>query len=183
MLEITIDGIDFWDEVTERFTQTDSVTLQLEHSLISLSKWESKWEIPFLRPEEKTTEQTIDYIRFMNLTPDVDPTVFERITNADFRRVSEYIEAKMTATWFNDKNKKGAAKKATEVITSELIYYWMISLTIPFEAQYWHLNRLLTLIKVCDNKNSQPEKLSKSEIAARNRALNEERRAKMKTSG
>lgn len=183
MLELILPEFESWDEVDSKFVTTEAVTLELEHSLVALSKWESKWEIPFLGEGDKTNDQTMDYIRCMTLTPDVDPEVYHRITNDHIRQVSAYIEAKMTATWVSERNKQGAGRKAPEIITSELIYYWMISMTIPFETQHWHLNRLLMLIKVCGNKNSAPEKLSKSEIAARNKALNEERKAKMKTRG
>lgn len=182
MLTVRIPKVEYFDEAKQEFLYTEAVTLELEHSLVSLSKWESKWEKPFLDSQEKTTEQTIDYVRCMNLTPDVPDDVFENLSSKSIDRINGYIHAAMTATWFNEP-KKGPASR--EIITSEVIYYWMVALTIPFECQHWHLNRLLTLIKVCNHKN-QPEKskkMSKSELAARNRELNAQRRAQMKTAG
>lgn len=181
MLEITIPKRELFDEALEEFVELPEVKLVLEHSLVSLSKWESKWEVPFLGETPLTDAQTIDYIRCMTLTEGVDPEVFTRFSNENINAVTEYINAKMTATWFSDKK---PTKGKAEVITSELVYYWMISLTIPFECQHWHLARLLTLIRVCNEKN-QPndKKMSKSELAARNRALNAQRKAQLKTSG
>lgn len=182
MLTITIPESEFYDEAKGEFINFPEATLDLEHSLVSISKWESKWEKPFMGDDVKTTEQTLDYIRCMTLNPNVPPEVYDNLRDEHFKKVNEYIDAKMTATWFNDP-KTPQGKK--EVVTSEVIYYWMISLTIPFECQHWHLNRLITLIRVCGQKNS-PEKskrMSKSELAARNRALNEKRRAQMKSQG
>ena len=141
MRQIIIPKIEMWDEVNEEFIYVEEQTLRLEHSLVSLSKWESKWCKPFLTKENKTIEETIDYIRCMTITQNVDPKVYNCITNEQINQVNQYIEAPMTATWFSkDKN----TKTSREQITSELIYYWMISLGIPFECQKWHLNRLLT---------------------------------------
>ena len=179
MLEITIPERELYDEKVEEFVVEPKVELVLEHSLVSLSKWESKWEVSFLNNKEHTTEQTMDYIRCMNLTSGVPDSVFERLDEESFDKINNYISAKMTATWFSDQ-KKGNSR---EVITSELIYYWMISLTIPFECQYWHLNRLLTLIRVCNEKNQPAKKVPRKEAAARNRELNRQRRAAMNTSG
>lgn len=180
MLEIHIPKRELYDEVEKEFVDQPEVTIVLEHSLVSLSKWESKWEIPFLDDKPMSDEQTLDYIRCMTLTENVPHEAYNRLTNDNLQAVSEYINAKMTATWFSERQSKG--KK--EIITAELIYYWMISLTIPFECQHWHLSRLLTLVRVCNEKNQPADKkLSKSEIASRNRALNAQRRAQMKTSG
>lgn len=181
MLEITIPQRELFDELNQEFVEQPQVELVLEHSLFSLSKWESKWEVPFLGDEERTDEQTIDYIRCMTISPKVDPEVYTRLTQDNIDEINDYISAKMTATWFSERPEKKGKK---EIITSELIYYWMISLTIPFETEHWHLNRLLTLIRVCNEKN-QPsgKKMSKSELASRNRALNAQRRAQLKTNG
>lgn len=173
MLRITIPGQEFWDEGKEEFVNTKGTTLQLEHSLVSLSKWESKWHKPFLGKGDKTAEETVDYIRCMTLTQNVDPSVYDFITNEIIERVSSYIDDSMTATWFSKEEKKQAGR---EVVTAEIIYYWMIALNIPFECQKWHLNRLLTLIQVCNVKNAPPEKLSQKEIAKRNAAINAARR-------
>lgn len=181
MLEINIPEQEFYDYENEEFITREAVTLELEHSLVSLSKWESKWEIPFLTDNEKTDEQTLDYVRCMTITPDVPPHAYDALTPEQHSQIGEYINAKQTATWFSDKQHK---RPNREVITSELIYYWMVSLTIPFECQEWHLNRLLTLVRVCNEKNNpNKKKMSRSEAAARNRDLNAQRRAQMKTEG
>ena len=180
MLQITIPATEQWDEKNQTFIVTKEQKLQLEHSLVSLSKWESKWCKPFLSKQEKTIEETIDYIRCMTLTQNVDPNVYNLLTNENITRVNEYIEAPMTATWFTDDKMR---KPNKEQITAELVYYWMIALNIPFECQKWHLNRLLTLIRVCEIKNQPPKKMSKGQIMSRNAALNAARREQLKTKG
>ena len=180
MLRITIPAVEQWDEEKQEFISTKEQMLSLEHSLVSLSKWESKWCKAFLTKQEKTFEETLDYIKFMTLTQNVDPEVYKYLTNGNIDEVNRYIEAPMTATYFlEDKN----GKTSREQITAELIYYWMISLNIPFECQKWHLNRLLTLIKVCNIKNTPPKKRSKKEIMSRNAALNAARRKQLNTKG
>jgi hypothetical protein len=182
VLTITVPAGELFDDFTGEFVNTEVTTLTLEHSLVSLSKWESKWEKPFLSDEKKTSAQTIDYIKCMTLSPDISPEVYLNLTPENVKEVSTYIEAKMTATWFSDVRPPGVGVRK-EIITAEIIYYWMIALTIPFECQTWHLNRLLTLIKVCNQKNSPTKKMSRTDLAARNRALNEQRRAKYNTTG
>ena len=169
-----------WDEEKEEFISSPGVTLQLEHSLVSLAKWESKWCKAFLSKNEKTAEETLDYIKCMTLNPDVDPDLYNRLTPENVKAVNDYIGAPMSATYFSDDKQ---AKSSREVVTAELIYYWMISLQIPFECQYWHLNRLLTLVKVCNVKNAPPKKMSKRDIAARNAKLNAARRQQLNTRG
>lgn len=180
MLKITIPEKEYFDDYTQTFFTLKQQTLQLEHSLVSLSKWESKWEKPFLTKDKKTTEETIDYIRCMTLTQNVDPSVYKRITNEIIDQVTEYIEAKMTATWFTEE-KKGNVNR--EVITNEIIYWWMINFNIPFECQKWHLNRLLTLIRVCSAKNAPPKKMGEKEWASKRRALNAARRKSLHSKG
>lgn len=181
MLTLVLPEREFFDDAKGEFVNSPQVTLTLEHSLVSLSKWESFWEKPFLTDEPKTDEQAIDYIRCMNLAPEVPPETFSRLLQSQMDTVADYIDKKMTATWFNEGPTKG---HPTEVVTAEIIYFWMIALNVPFECQDWHLNRLLTLIKVCNQKN-QPDKpkMSQAELMARNRALNEERRKRWNTSG
>ena len=180
MLRITIPATEQWDEREERFVNTKEQTLQLEHSLVSLSKWESKWNKAFLSNKEKSFEETIDYIKCMTLTQNVHPEVYNCLTADNFKQVDEYIQAPMTATVFSE-DKTGKSNR--EVVTSELIYYWMIALNIPFECQKWHLNRLLTLIRVCNIKNSPPKKRSRAEIMRQNAALNAARRKQHNTAG
>ena len=180
MLRITIPPIEIWDNANERFINFKGQTLQLEHSLVSLSKWESKWCKSFFDKEDKTDEQIIDYIKCMTLDRNVDPNAYRCLSDKNVMTIRDYIEAPMTATTFSD-NKKGMSR---DVITSELIYYWMIALNIPFDpCQKWHLNRLITLIRVCEIKNQPAKKMSKQEIIARNAALNAERRQKFNTKG
>lgn len=174
MLKITIPAIEQYDEVHNLFITSKEQILHLEHSLVSLSKWESKWCKPFLTSVEKTIDETIDYVRCMTITQNVNDEVYSNITNDNIRLVREYIEADMTATTFS-KEKKTFNR---EVITAEIIYYWMIALNIPFDYQKWHLNRLLTLINVCNLKNNPPKKMGNKELASRNSALNAARQQK-----
>ena len=180
MLQIKIPATEMFDERTQEFVTFKEHTLQLEHSLISLSKWESKWGKAFLSKHTKTFEETIDYIKCMTITPNIPEEVYARLTRANIEEINAYIEAPMSATHFME-DRKG--KKNSETITSELIYYWMIALNIPFECQKWHLNRLLTLIRVCNINNQPPKKMSKSELMSRNRALNDARRKQLGTKG
>lgn len=180
MLKITIQSAELWDEDKEEFVYTKEQTLQLEHSLVSLSKWESKWCKAFLSKHEKTFEETVDYVKCMTLTQNVNSDVYQYLTNKNIAEINRYIEAPMTATYFSD-DKIG--KTSREQITSELIYYWMVALNIPFECQKWHLNRLLTLVKVCNIKNQPPKKRSRKEILSRNAALNAARRKQLNTRG
>ena len=169
-----------WDEEKEEFVEAKTQVLQLEHSLISLSKWESKWCKPFLSNEAKTQEEIMDYIKHMTLTPNVDPDVYNHLTAENFKEIDRYINAPMTATTFSNEKKSGHSR---EIVTAELIYYWMIALTIPFECQKWHLNKLLTLVRVCNIKNEPPKKMSKRELMSRNAKLNAARRQQLNTKG
>ena len=180
MLQITIPAMEYYDETKDEFSSTKEQTLQLEHSLVSISKWEAKWHKAFLSKQDKTYEETLDYIRCMTITQNVNPEVYTRLTRANIEQVNEYISAPMTATYFADDK---SAKPSRETVTAELIYYWMIVLNIPFECQKWHLNRLLTLIRVCNVKNTPPKKRSKKEIMNQNAALNAARRKQLNTKG
>lgn len=180
MLRITVPETECFDEATQEFKQVRSQTLTLEHSLVSISKWEAKWHIPFLDPRhQRTNQEMIDYIRCMTLTQNVNPEVYLCLTADNLKTIQDYIDNPMTATWFSNRNNK----KSREIITSEIIYYWMISLNIPVEFQKWHLNRLMTLIEVCVEKNKQPKKMSKAEAARRQRSLNSARRKARKSRG
>ncbi|MBO7631111.1 MAG: hypothetical protein J6S78_02125 [Lachnospiraceae bacterium] len=180
MLTIKVSGKEQWNERTEEFVSGKDQILTLEHSLVSLSKWESKWNKPFLSKKEKTYEETIDYIRCMTLTQNVDPAVYGCLSHENIKEVNDYISLPMTATTFYDDPN---GKTSRETITAELIYYWMISLNIPFECQKWHLNRLLTLVRVCGIKNQPSKKMSRREILNRNAALNAARRKQLNSTG
>lgn len=184
MLQIDVPASagEFWDEQNNKFIQinTKATTLVLEHSLVSLSKWESKWCKPFIGRELKTTEETIDYIRCMTLTQNVDPNVYLVLSADNINKIKDYINAPMTATTIKEDNMN---PRSREVITSELIYYWMITLNIPVDFQKWHLNRLLTLIRVCNIKNKPPKKMSQRDLMSRNTALNAARRNRLHSRG
>lgn len=181
MLKIIVKGGEEYNEETCEITTLKDTVLQLEHSLISLAKWESKWHKPFLEDMDKRTpEEDIDYIRCMTITQNVDQRVYERLSIDNMLEIRAYLDDKMTATWISDKQTPKSKQKA---ITAELIYYWMISLQIPFECEKWHLNRLLTLIRVCNIENTPKKKMRKGDIYKQNRALNEARRQSMGSRG
>lgn len=180
MLQIIIPAVELFDETINEFVSTKEQTLQLEHSLVSLQKWESKWCKPFLSKREKTAEELLDYVKCMTITQNVDPNIYSFLTNENLKEINSYIEAPMTATTINEDKK---AKSNREVVTAELIYYWMFSLNIPFECRKWHLNQLITLVKVCSIKNQPPKKTSKKDLLSRNAALNAARRKQFNTTG
>lgn len=180
MLTITVPARELFDEKTQTFLSSKEQTLELEHSLVSLSKWESKWCKPFLSKEEKTMDETIDYIKCMTMTPNVDPNVYNSLSNNNIRDINNYISAPMTATTFSEHIKQS---RSNETTTSELIYYWMISFNIPMECQDWHLNRLLTLIRVCNVKNSPPKKMGKRDLINKYADLNAARRKQFNSKG
>jgi hypothetical protein len=179
VLKIVVGGTEAFDEATNTFVTQGGTTIELEHSLVSLSKWESKFEKPFLGKSEKTTEEILAYVEEMILG-EVPEGILSRLSEANVKEINDYIEAKQTATWFRD---TPGAPQSREVITAELIYYWMVEFKIPFECQYWHLNRLFTLIRVCNNKAAKPQKMSRAEVARRNRDLNAQRKAQLGTRG
>lgn len=180
MLIIKLPEQETYDDEHQEFVTLPAVTVQLEHSLVSLSKWESIHEKPFLSKEEKTDAEVTSYIECMILAPEDFSDIIGRFSPEEISRINSYIDAKMTATWFSDKSD---GRRSNETITSEVIYYWLVAFQIPFETQHWHLNRLLTLIKVCNAKNKAPKKMTKAEIANRNRTLNEQRKAALNTRG
>lgn len=181
MLQIDVPAGEFWDEANNEFINTKNTTLTLEHSLVSLSKWESKWCKPFLTKETKTLEETLDYIRCMTLTQNVDPNIYRALSSENIEAIKKYIDDPHTATTIRENSN---APKSREIVTSELIYYWMIALNIPIEVcQKWHLNRLLMLIRVCNAKNQPPKKMSQRELLSRNAALNAARRQKLHSKG
>lgn len=169
-----------WDEEHEIFIDPVYQPLDLEHSLVSLSKWESKWCKTFLSKKEKTDEEVLDYIKCMTITPDVNPDVYNHLSRENFEQINDYINAPMTAVHFSEEN---SGRSSREAITSELIYNWMMDLNVPFECQNWHLNRLVSQIRVRSIKNQPPRRMSQGEIMSRNRQLNEERKQKWNTKG
>jgi len=180
MLKVIIEGGDVFNEEDETFESFDDVIIEMEHSLISLSKWESKYQKPFLSREKKTSEELFGYLRAMVLTPGVDLDVLYRLSQKDIDKIQEYIDSPQSATTFGEMpGRRGPG----EVITSELIYYWMVAFNIPFETETWHLNRLFSLIRICNIKNSPPQQMSRHEIAMRNRELNKQRKAELGTKG
>lgn len=179
MLKVTIPAAEFWDELREEFVRTKETTLQLEHSLISISKWESRWKKPFLsKKHEKTSEESLDYIRCMTITQNVNPLVYSAIPPDVMSRIMAYLDDPMSATTFGEKAEE-AGKINRETITSEVIYYWMVAHQIPFECEKWPINRLINLIQVCNIKNSKPKAMSAQERAA----LNMKRRKRYGTKG
>ncbi len=179
MLHLAIPSVELWDEAKNEFVYTKAQKLTLEHSLVAISKWESKWCKPFL-DSDKTREEILDYVRCMTITQNVDSNVYQYLTDDNINRIVEYIDSPMTATKLPNTKKTPVRR---ETVTSELIYYWMISWNIPMECQKWHLNRLLTLIQVFIVKNAKPKKMSQRQIMSRNAALNAARRKKYRTRG
>lgn len=180
MLKIRVPGQEFFDEENEIFVEVGSIELELEHSLASISKWESIWEKPFLGPDDKTSEETISYIECMIVTEDFPKDVVFKFSKENFQDINAYIDSKMSATWFAKLPGKGTNR---EVVTAEIVYYWMLTLQIPMECQYWHIGRLFTLIRVVNEKNAPKKKMSKREALAKQRALNEQRLAMYNTNG
>lgn len=180
MLKIVVNGLEYWNEEKQEFVSTKDMELCLEHSLVSVSKWESKWHKHFIGNNNLTNEMLIDYIRCMTLTQNVNPDVYYAISEKQMLQIKDYIADSMTATWFSESAEK---KYSRDIITSEVVYYWMIALQIPFECQKWHLNRLLTLIRVCNEKNQPEKKMSQAEVMRRNREINEARRRALNSKG
>lgn len=172
---ITVPEQEFFNSETNEFYTIKSTTFKIEHSLVAISKWEAKWHVAFLDDKvEKTNEMMIDYIRCMTISQNVDPNIYYYLPQSVMKEINEYIEDPMTATTFNDLNMRHGGRG--EFVTNEIIYYWMIAQNIPLECEKWHLNRLMTLIRVCSEKNKDPKKMSKRDVLNRNRALNEARK-------
>lgn len=180
MLTIKIPVSEVFNEATAEFITSEAITLVFEHSLVSLSKWESFWKKPFLSAEEKNLDEINWYIKAMTVTLDVPDNVYDLLSKAHLNEINSYINDKMTATWFTE-TKNAPANR--EIITAEVIYHWMIALNIPFECQHWHLNRLMTLIRVCNQKNTPAKKMSPRDVAKQNRELNAKRRQQLGTRG
>ena len=181
MLQIHIPGEEFWDETSEEFVAGPETTISLEHSLISISKWESKWHKPFMGQEAPKGDELMDYIKCMTITPNVKDEVYNRLTNKNIDDILKYINDPMTATTINERGMNN--HRSREIITSELIYYWMVAMQIPFECQKWHINRLMMLIRICGIKNQPDKKMSKRSTMQQNAALNAARRQRLHSRG
>lgn len=179
MLKIEVPDKEFYDNKTETFFTIKGDFLLLEHSLKAISNWESKWKKPFLVDTPKTVEESIDYIRCMTLN-DVDPQIYTILPNSVMPKVQKYIETEQTATTIIDHSPRRARR---EVITSELIYYWMFSQQVPLECETWHLSRLITLLQICSIKNAPGKKMKNKEVANQYRSLNAARKKSLGTSG
>jgi len=180
VLQITIPGAELFDEQTMKRVRTKTTTLQLEHSLVSLSKWESKWKKAYLNNTDITPEMSVDYVRCMTLTQNVDPRVYQFLTEQNMEEIRAYIDDPMTATTFKNVSRPGM----NQIVTAEIIYYWMITLGIPWDpCQKWHLNRLMTLIRVCDEKSSPKKRMSRREATQHQHNINAARRARYHTNG
>lgn len=187
MLELLIKGGELFNSSTNEFIQVQPVKLQLEHSLISISKWEAKWKKPFNetdKTKQKTTEEFLDYIRCMTINKNIDPLIYMSLSNDELEKIIEYIDDSMTATWFSEITENSVSfSSRREIITSELIYYYMIKAGIPLECEKWHFNRLLTLIRVFGIKDGGEKKMTKRQILNQNKTLNEQRKKKFGTKG
>ena len=183
MLKIEIPGGEFYNEKTHEFIYSKPVSLTLEHSLVAISKWESKWKVPFLDKNDKTIEQTLDYVKCMTITQNVSDDVYEHLPDSVLKKILDYIKDPMTATWFRDDQLSKKPGQRKQIVTSELIYYWMVAYNIPEKYEKWHLNRLITLIKICEIKSTPPKKMSKRELMRRNNALNDARKQMLHTTG
>jgi len=180
MLEIFVEEGELFDESTLRVIKTNPIHLKLEHSLLSIAKWESKWHIPFLQESERTQEQFLDYVRCMTITQNVEPSVYKILPAKTIYEIKSYIDDPMTATWFN---KESNSKKGGRVVTSELVYCWMAQCQIPFDCEKWNFNRLITLIRVCSIENSPKKKMSGKNVLKQNASLNAKRKQAMHTRG
>ena len=176
-LRVTVPKFEIYNEETNEFQTFNEVTISLEHSLVSVSKWESKWHKPFLYGD-KTGEELVDYIRCMTISQNINYDIYNYLPNSVIRQITDYIDDSMTATTIKE---DPFNRRSNQIVTSEIIYYWMIAFNIPIECQKWHLNRLLTLIKVCEEKNKPSKKMSKSEINNQYRSINAARRAAAKS--
>lgn len=179
MLVLKIPDVEFFDNATSEFKTIKGRTLKLEHSLLSISKWESRWQKPFLS-SDKNYDETIDYIKCMTIDNDVDELIYKILDSKQIEVIKNYITSPMTATWFSNDKKTSTSQ---EVVTSELIYYWMVAMNIPFSCEKWHINRLFTLIKICGIKNEPAKKMKKSDVLRQNAALNAARRKKLNSKG
>lgn len=179
MITIVIPERELFDGRSNEFVTFPEAKLVLEHNLISVSKWEMKWKKPFLTDAQKTAEEVIDYVRCMTINEGVPDNAYNRLTRANIQEIEQYLSQPMTATTINRRGKRGSKR----VITSELIYCWMIQLGIPKEFEEWPLNRLMVLIEVCNIESQPKQKMSKKDQASLYRSQNAARRARTGSKG
>lgn len=180
MLKIHVPPKEWYDEKRNEFISFDGADIELEHSLYSISEWESKWEKPFAKDSAMKRVEFLDYVRCMALNK-VDKLAYLSLTNKNVADINNYIKARHTATWFQKTNAPNGRR--SETITSELVYYWMIEHGIPFSCDRWNFNRLMTLIEVCNRKNSKPGKRNQNDMLLEQHRLNMERRKRLNTNG
>ena len=180
MLIVSLPEVEGFDEETQSFVSLPGGELHLEHNLIALSKWESITHKHLIGNEDVSPEEMLLYIECMITDEEYDRELLDRLPASEIERVSNYMADTKTATTFVNKGDKDGSGEYT---SSELIYYWMIACQIPFECETWHLSRLLTLIRVCNEKNQPEKKMSRSDILSRNRDLNRARRQALGSKG
>lgn len=180
MYRLVLPSSEYFDSVNNEFITVPGKTYKLEHSLISVSKWEAKYHRPFLSPTKgpNTRQEVLDYISCMSISEEIDPMILRSMSNAKVQEVMEYINNPMTATTFNEKNSNRRKAASNTFMTSEVIYWQMASFGIPYECEKWHLNRLLTLIRVCDEKGQPAKKMSQNDILRQYAGVNAKRRRK-----
>lgn len=181
MLSLTVPSLELYDSEREEFIYTIPVSFKVEHCLLAMSRWESKWKKPFLSDEEKTSEEVIDYIKCMTMSDDVSDDVYDRLPYDVITKIKEYIDDPHTATTIRHQEGRGRGRK--DIVTTEIIYYWMTVYGIPFECETWNLNRLLTLIEICIIKSQPAKKMSKGQVRQMYDSLNKSRRAKLHSKG
>ena len=174
VLDLYIPGKEFWNSELQEFIYTKDITLHLKHSLVSLTRWEQHYKRRFLDNGPKNEEEYRFYIQCMTLNKDVDPLVYTVLQEDDIKKVTDYLHDSMTATTLPKQNNN---RSNSEKLSSELIYYYMTALNIPFECEKWFLNNLIILISIASIKNNPQEKKSKPSWSSI-RALNAERNAK-----
>lgn len=181
-------GDELFDEETNTFLHPVGKKLHLEHSLLSISKWEAEWEIPFLNTD-KTSEQSLSYIKCCVLDDDFDELLLNTLSDKNILDFNAYLSKGMTAKKIIDlrsslsqkrKSRRPASQKA---LTSEDIYYSMIQFHVWKECEEWPLQRLLSLLQLCSLKSNSTGEMSKSDQAKFYREENARRKAKYHTNG
>ena len=178
-LQLYVNGTELFDSERRMFIQVKPQKLVLEHSLISISKWEAKHHKMYLETKDKTGLELLDYIKCMTINGDVPDVVYYALSEQNFNDILTYMEDPMTASSVYNPPRKNHQER----VSSELIYYWMIQYGIPFECEKWHINRLLMLINICSRKSSTLSKADKQAMDQRRAAINAERKAKLHTKG